>query len=117
MPRPKKAATEWWKETLAHINETWKKKKGRDYPFTGQDLKQLKLLRGFFTAPEVMALWTCYLRGSPFWGQKTGYLISGLWAERSVLLDDLDFKKLTLKYEAEFGIREAKEVGMELFPR
>jgi len=117
MKRPKKPATEWWKETLAHIDETWKKKKGRSYPFTGQDLKLLKLLRNCFTAQEVLALWDCYLRASPFWGQKTGFLIAGLFAERSVLLDDLNFKKLTAKYEAEFGMREAKEVGTELFPR
>lgn len=109
--------TEYWTETLEHISQTWQKKKGRKYPFTGQDLKHLKQLRGWFTAPEVLALWSCYLQGSPFWGIKTGYLISGLWAERSVLLDDPNFKRLTAKFEAEFGLKEAKEVGMELFPR
>lgn len=102
---------------MDHISKTWERKKGRKYPFTGQDLKQLKLLRGFFTAPEVMALWQCYLQASPFWGPKTGFLVSGLWAERSVLLDDPSFKRLTVKFEAEFGLREAKEVGLELFPK
>ncbi len=99
---------------MDHISKTWERKKGRKYPFTGQDLKQLKLLRGFFTAPEVMALWTCYLAASPFWGQKTGYLISGLWAERSVLLDDPNFKRLTAKFEADFGMKKAQELASEI---
>lgn len=110
---PKKT-TELWAETLEHISSTWQKKKGRKYPFTGQDLKQIKLLRGWFTAPEVWALWTCYLLHSPFWGVKTGYLISGLWAERSVLLDDPDFKRLTAKYEAALGMKDPKELALEL---
>lgn len=108
---------EWWPETLEHISSTWQRKKGRKYPFTGQDLKLVKQLRNYFTAPEVWALWTCYMNRSPFWGLKTGYLVSGLWAERSILLEDLNFKTLVAKYEKELGLREAKEVGMELFPR
>ncbi len=113
----KKQKVESWAETLEHISSTWQKKKGRKYPFTGQELKQIKQLRGWLTAPEVMAIWSVYLSNSPFWGQKTGFLISGLWAERSILLDDPSFKKYVAKFEAELGLKEAKEVGLELFPR
>lgn len=108
---------EWWPETLEHISNTWQKKKGRKYPFSGQDLKQIKQLRGWLTAPEVMALWSTYLTSSPFWGAKCGYLIGGLWAERSILLDDPYFKRLVAKYESQLGLREVKEVGLELFPK
>ena len=116
-PKSHSKAVEWWPETIEHISSTWQKKKGRKYPFTGRDLKQLKDIRGWLTAAETMALWTTYLSSSPFWGQKTGYLISGLWAERSVLLDDPNFKRYVTRYEAELGLREAKEVGLELFPK
>lgn len=54
---------------------------------------------------------------SPFWGLKTGFLVSGLWAERSILLDDPNFKRLTAKYESELGLKEAKATGLELFPK
>lgn len=109
--------TEWWAETIGHISNTWQRKKGRKYPFTGQDMKLIKQLRGYFTAPEVMALWSTYLTSSPFWGAKCGFLVSGLWSERSILLDDPNFKKLVAKFEAELGLKEAKAVGLELFPR
>lgn len=117
MKLKKKAKAEWWTETLDHISSTWQKKKGRKYPFTGRDLKHIKQMRTWLTAPETMAIWSVYLSSSPFWGHKTGHLISGLWAERSILLDDPNFKRLTAKFEAELGLKEAKEVGLELFPK
>lgn len=110
----KKEVTEFWPETLEHINQSWLKKKNRKYPFTGQELKLVKQLRRWYTAPEVWALWTCYLLRSPFWGPKTGYLISGFWQERSVLLEDPEFKKLTAKYEADLGMKDVKEMALEL---
>lgn len=107
---------EQWAETLEHISITWQKKKGRKYPFTGQDLKLLKQLRGWFTAAEVMAMYAVYLSSSPFWGQKTGYLITGLWQERSILLDDPNFKRFVVKFEAELGMKGFKELALEFFP-
>lgn len=61
-----------------------------------------------------MALWDVYLSNSPFWGAKTGFLVSGLWAERSVLLDDQNFKRLTAKHEAALGLKSPKQVTLEL---
>src|ERR1041384_3628726 len=104
-------ATEFWAETINHIDSLWHRKKGRKYPFTGQDMKLIKQLRGWLTAPEVMAMFTVYCSSSPFWGTKSGYLISGMWQERSILLDDSNFKKLVAKYELELGLKDAKEVG------
>ncbi len=77
----------------------------------------LKQLRGWLTAPEVMAMVSVYCSSSPFWGPKSGFLLSGMWQERSILLDDPNFKKFVAKFEAELGMREAKEVGLELFPK
>ena len=105
--------TELWAETLAHINDTWAKKKNRKYPFTGQELKLLKQLRRWYTAPEVWALWTCYLLRSPYWGARTGYLIGGFWQERSILLEDSDFKRLVAQYETQIGLKEPKQVAQE----
>lgn len=105
--------TEYWAELLEHINATWQRKKGRKYPFTGQDLKFLKQLRSWFTAPEVMAMFSVYCSSSPFWGVKSGYLISGMWQERSVLLDYPEFKKYVVKHEAELKLKTPKEVALE----
>ncbi len=109
-----KKPVEFWPETLEHISSTWLKKKGRKYFFTGQDLKLIKQLRGWLTAPELMALWSIYISSSPFWGAKSGWLLTGFWAERSILLDDPNFKTLVRKYEAELGMKEPKEVALEL---
>jgi len=114
MTRCRSKPVEQWAETLEHISTTWQKKKGRKYPFTGQDLKLLKQLRGWLTAPEVMAMFAVYVASSPFWGRSTGYLITGMWQERSVLLDDPSFKKLVVKFESELGLKEVKQVAMEL---
>ncbi len=113
----KNKPTEFWAETLEHISQTWQKKKGRKYPFTGQDLKLVKQLRNWLTAPETMAMFSVYCSSSPYWGPSTGYLISGMWQERSILLEDSSFKKLVAKLEAELGMKEAKAVGLELFPK
>jgi len=110
----KKQKSEFWAETLEHISQTWQKKKGRKYPFTGQDLKLIKQLRNWLTAPEVMAMFSVYLSSSPYWGRSTGFLISGMWQERSILLEDPNFKKLVTKYEAELGMKEPKQVTLEL---
>lgn len=105
--------TEYWTEMLEHISESWKRKKGRPYPFAGKDLKHLKQLRGWYTAAEVFALWSCYMVRSPFWGPKTGFLVDGLWAERSVLLDDPNFKPLVKKYEADLNLKTPEQVVLE----
>jgi len=105
--------TEYWTETLEHVNATWQRKKGRKYPFTGQDLKMLKQLRGWFSAPEVMAMFSVYCSSSPFWGIKSGWLISGMWQERSVLLDFPNFKPLVKKYEAELNLKTPEQVALE----
>ncbi len=110
----KKPPTEHWTELLEHISSTWRKKKGRNYPFIGQDLKLIKLLRNYYTAAELFALWECYLARSPFWGPKCGYLVSGFWSERSVLLDDPNFKTLTRRYEAALGLKKPEEIASKL---
>ena len=113
----KKEPVEWWPELIAHIDISWQRKKGRKYPWAGQDFKLLKLLARSFTVPEVQAMYSVYLKNSPFWGPKTGWLVSGLFQERGILTDDPDFKRLTAKYESDLGLKEAKAVGLELFPR
>lgn len=113
MARKSKTA-ELWPELLEHISETWQKKKGRKYPFMGQDLKLLKNMTSWLTSIEIMALWDCYLRSSEFWGPKTGFLVSGMFSERSILLDNSSFKSLVSFHEKRLGLREQKELWKEL---
>ena len=110
----KKKAIELWPELIEHINKSWQKKKGRKYPWTGQDFKLLQILTRSFTVPELAALYSVYLMNSPFWGLKTGWLVSGFFQERGVLIDDPSFKTLVRKYEIELGMKEPKQVAMEL---
>lgn len=110
----KKEADPLWKELLEHISQTWEKKKGKKYFFTGQDLKLLKSLVSWLGSIEVMALWLCYLRGSAFWGPKTGFLVAGMYQERSILLDHPEKKKIMAELEKKFGFREQKELWQEL---
>lgn len=106
----RKAPVELWSELLEHITTTWETKKGRKYHFTGQDLKLLKSLASWLGSIETMALWECYLRGSAFWGPKTGYLVSGMFMERSVLLDHPDKKKYMAECEKKYGFHDQKEL-------
>ncbi len=105
---------QWWPELIAHIDTSWHRKKGRKYPWTGQDFKLLQLLTRSFTVPELQALFTVYLKNSPFWGPKTGWLVSGFFQERGILTDDPEFKKLVAKFEAELGMKEPKAITAEL---
>jgi hypothetical protein len=111
MPKEKKPI-ELWAETVEWIHQTWMRKKGRKYPFMARDFNQLKLLRRYFTAPEVMALWDSYLEASPFFGSKTGYLISGFWEERSILLESAPFKNRLAMHEKRLGLAEPKGVPL-----
>ena len=111
----KKEKSEFWAETLEHITATWQKKKGRKYPpFTGKELNMLKQIMGWLTAAETMALWSTYLVNSPFWGPKTGFSIVGLFSEKLTLIDDPNFKTLVRKFETELGLKEVKQVALEL---
>lgn len=98
MPK-RKGEVPLWREMLKAISQEWEKKKSRPYRFGGQDLKLLRALVGWLSVPEVLALWTIYLRGGSFWGPKTGYLVSGMFQDRSVLLDHPEFKSLTERWE------------------
>ncbi len=99
---------------IEHINNGWLTKKKRKYPFMQKDFGLLKSLTRLFTLPELRAMFDCYMCRSPFWGEKTGYLINGFFNERSILLDDPNFKKLTAKFVAEFGLKDPKQVALEL---
>ena len=52
----KKKGVEFWPETLEHITQTWQKKKGRKYPFLGQDFKTLKTMLRIFSPQEVLEI-------------------------------------------------------------
>lgn len=105
-----KGATPFWKELVDWIDQEYKKKKGRSYPFDGKSLALLKKLAGWLTVPECMALYTCYIARSPWHGPRSGYLIAGFWEERSVLLEDAAFKNLTAMHEKRLGLADPAKV-------
>lgn len=73
----KKDVTEFWVEMIAHINESWKKRKNTDlsYPFTGRDFKDLKHFAQIFKPWGLMALWDLYIWTDNAFNEKTGYSI------------------------------------------
>lgn len=112
--RKAKSDVLFWADTVRLIDEAWQKKKGRKYPWTGKDFKLLRSLMGWLVAPECLALFSIYLKRSPYWGPRTGWLVSGLFQERGVLIDDPEFKHLTKEFEKKLGMAEVKQVAMEL---
>lgn len=79
----------------------------------GKDLKHLKLLCGIFTAAEVMALYDVYLKRSPYWGKLTGWNITGLMTERTILIDDAEFKTRVRDHEEQLLLKSPRQVAME----
>lgn len=53
--------TPFWKDLMAHIDETWKKKKGVGFYFRGKYFREIKELCRIYTTFGVMALWDLYL--------------------------------------------------------
>lgn len=110
----RRSKNEFWKETIEWIDQSWRAKKGRKYPFMPADFRTVQHLLKFYTPAEVCALWECYLKASPFYGSKTGYLISGFWQERSILLESKDFKTLSKKHEEKLGLVSVKDVVVDV---
>jgi len=102
------------KQLADHINKVWLRIKKRKYPFMSKDFGMLKILLRSFTLAETMAMFDAYAYRSPFWSRATGMLISGFFNERSILLDDPNFKQLVKKYEAELNLKTPEQVCLEL---
>lgn len=108
----KRPAPEFWRQMLEHIDASWRQKKKRPYPFSPKDCNQLRLLCRFLTEAEIMALWDCYLAGSPFHGPRTGYLVHGFYEERSVLLEDPLFKTRLAEQQKRLGMLEPAQMPL-----
>lgn len=88
-PKTKKESSPvyFWKEMVAHIDETWKRKKGSPYPFTDRDFKQLKPVAKLYMTWGVMSLWDCFIASDDPFFRQTGYKIGAFIQSLPKLLD------------------------------
>ena len=108
-----KANPEWvW--LLSQISDLWKAKKQRPLMLSGQDAKLLKVMMGWFTPPELASLYRVYTESSPYWGPRCGYLVSGMFQERSVLLENPKFGVYAKEYQSKTETGTDSQVLMAL---
>lgn len=112
----------YWQPLIAHINETWKAKKGNaafnepeyNYPFTGRDFKILKHWASLYLETGLMALWDSFLERSDDFTIRTGYSIQEFQRQLPRLVDDYAWKKRREFYDAKFPADIPHEID-ELF--
>jgi hypothetical protein len=93
-----KPHVEYWRELLAYVDASYRKKFGRHYPWSNPARKNLWNLARSYSSWEVMALWDLYLASESWWAVKTTWSVYGMIRDAGRLLDDSRFKQLTLKY-------------------
>lgn len=103
-PKPRKPklnleTTPFWKETIAFIDETWKKKKGASFYWQGQTFKKLKSLIGLHQPWGVMSLWETYLGLNDLYAKNAGYSFEMFEKKLPTLVDDPGWKGRARKYE------------------
>lgn len=109
----KSKAIEGWPQLLDFVNEQYRLRKGRAYPWQAKDAAMLRKMCRWYSVPEMMALYKTYIKRSSFFGPKSGYLVSGMLAEHSALLDWPDFKELKKAYESVFNERTDAQIVLE----
>lgn len=101
--RPKQP-TGGYHETVAHILETFEKRKGARYPFSAVDGKTVKRLLHLYSSPQVRALWDAFLDLNDEWMQKVGHTLFQFQRSIPVLLDKSDWKSRARKYEGAVNV-------------
>lgn len=102
-------ATPYWKDLVAHLDNTWKKKKGVPFYFRGQYFRELKELARIYTPFGVMALWDLYLSEKDDFVKAAGYSFEMFCAKIPKLLD-MNWKGGRERYETEIVGRYPKFV-------
>lgn len=88
-----------WKILVAHVNDTWKKRKGYGYPFEGKDFKILKKHVRNFGEHGLMGLWDAFMDSDSPWVKGTGYSIVAFSSCLPWLVDNPNWKMRASAYE------------------
>jgi hypothetical protein len=118
-----KPRVEYWHELLAYVDEAYRRKFGRHYPWNNLVRANLRNLARGYSAWEVMALWDLYLDSDSWWALKTGWSVYGLIRDVGRLMDDRRLKAYARQHEenlakCRIGKRiETTDVFASLFQR
>ncbi len=94
--------TPFWKDLVAHIDNTWKKKKGVGFYFRGKMFRELKELARIYTPFGVMALWDLYLSDTSDDFVKAAGHSFEMFCSKIPKLLDMSWKGAMRKYETQF---------------
>lgn len=106
----KKKTSPYFSKLIEHIDQSWMKKKGMHYPFSGRDFKDLKSFCRSFQEWGVMALWNVFMASSSDWVRKSGYSISAFVKCLPWLVDDSAWKNEAKRFEKEMLIKIPTEL-------
>jgi len=104
----------YWKELIAHIDQSWFKKKGVKFFWEARHFKQLGNLCRHFQPWGVMALWDLHLTISDDWAYKKGYSFECFLSRISKLIDEPLFKSRSKVYETKLAGEIPKDLSKVL---
>lgn len=110
--KAKKKPSPYFQTLIDHIDQSWVRKKGLHYPFSGRDFKDLKAFCVNFQEWGLMALWDAFIGSDNEWVRKSGYSISAFIKCLPWLVDDKSWKRASQKYEIDMAL----PLSPELFP-
>jgi len=102
MPNDNDETTPFWKDLMAHIDNTWKKKKGVGFYFRAKYFREMKELCRIYTPFGVMALWDLYLSDTSDDFVKAAGHSFEMFCNKIPKLLDMSWKGAMRKYETQF---------------
>jgi hypothetical protein len=101
-PKRNGAATPFWKELVAHLNDTWsRKKRGAKYVWSMKDFAALKRVLAVYQPFDVMALWDIYIGSDDDFAKRQGYNVPEFIRQMPRLVDGA-WKPAAKTYEDKF---------------
>ena len=94
-----KPHVEYWRELLAYIDSSYRKKFGKHYPWSNLARKNLWNLARVHSAWGVMALWDLYLERESEWARRTAWSAYGLTRDAGWLIEGPHFKEISRNHE------------------
>jgi hypothetical protein len=112
---------QYWRELLAYIDATYRKKFGRHYPWNNLARKNLWNMARALTPWEVMALWDLYLESESWWAVQTTWSVYGMICDAGRLMDNSRLKQVAFVHKENLARKrygrpsDAKAVFSSLF--
>lgn len=94
-------ASPYFSRLIEHIDQSWLRLKGINYPFAGRDFRDLKGFCRSFQEWGLMALWDAFVASQSEWVKKSGYSIGAFVKCLPWLVDDPGWKLAAKKYQLE----------------